>query len=277
MSFGVFVGAGASIGCVPCVSGIIIRRLLHDTFLNFASIVDEVSWADEGVLFSADFEDCEVDAGGASGDDGEFGAAVSPVENFNSFGLQFSDDVFHGFQQPGGVAEVASFDATDEWFPAGGFGHGAECGDDTALHTFKDGALLAEGQRWLLLIDGGINGEWDGLQSEFGGGAADAVAADEAGGGVSGVVGGAGSGSGIAMGNDDFVSVILQFASACHGDEQVFSPERVGGMYDDRPGRGLSRGGGLRELQSVFAIHMRLLLSLPGHNRNLRRLLRCCR
>ena len=155
MSFGVFVGAGASIGCVPCVSGIIIRRLLHDTFLNFATIVDEVSWADEGVLFSADFEDCEVDAGGASGDDGEFGAAVSPVENFNSFGLQFSDDVFHGFQQPGGVAEVASFDATDEWFPAGGFWHGAECGDDTALHTFKDGALFAEGQCWLLLIDGG--------------------------------------------------------------------------------------------------------------------------
>ena len=277
MSFGVFVGAWSSVGGVPIGSELVIRRLLHDTFLNFASIVDEVSGADEGVLFSADFEDCEVDASGASGDDGEFGAAVSPVENFNSFGLQFSDDVFHGFQQSGGVAEVASFDATDEWFPAGGFGHGAECGDDTALHTFKDGALLAEGQRWLLLIDGGINGEWDGLQSEFGGGAADAVATDEAGGGVSGVVGGAGSGSGIAMGNDDFVSVILQFASACHGDEQVFSPERVGGMYDDRPGRGLSRGGGLRELQSVFAIHMRLLLSLPGHNRILRRLLRCCR
>ena len=237
----------------------------------------EVSGADERVLSGADFKDCEIDPGGACSDDGEFGATVSPVEDFNPFRLQCSDDVFHGFQQSGGVAEVASFDASDEWFATRGFRHGAESGDDSALDTFEDSALFAEGECWLLLVDGGIDGKWYDLQSQFSGGAAYAVAADEAGGGISGVVGGAGSGGGIAVSDDDFVAVILQFAGASHGDEQVFSPERVGSMHDDGSGRGLSRVRCLREFQSIFAIHVRLLLSLPSHNRNLRRPWRCCR
>jgi len=116
--------------------------------------VYEVSGADKGVLFGTDFEDGEVDSCGASGDDGEFGAAVSSVENLNAFGFEFCNDGFHGFQQSDGVAEVASFDVSDEWFTTSRFGHGAEGGNDTALDAFEDGALFAEGECWLLLIDG---------------------------------------------------------------------------------------------------------------------------
>lgn len=277
MSFGVLVGAGASIGGVPAGCGFVISGLLHNAFLHFATVVNEVSGADEGMLFGADFEDGEVDVCGAGGDDGEFGAAVSSVKDFDSLGIESGDDGFHGFQQSGGVAEVASFDVADEWFAASGFGHGAEGGDHAALDAFEDCALFAEWEWWLFLIDCWRDGQRDGLQSQLSGRLTDSTATHEAGCGVTGVVCCAGSGGGVAVGDGDFVSVILQFAGAGQGDEQVFAPEWVGGVHDDRTGRWLSGdGGSLRELQNLFAFHVQLLLSLLCTDRSLRRPLRAC-
>jgi hypothetical protein len=203
--------AGASIGGVPAGGGFVISGLLHNAFLHFAAVVNEVSGADEGMLFGADFEDGEVDVCGTCGDDGEFGAAVSSVEDFDSLGIESGDDGFHGFQQSDGVAEVASFDVADDVVRGQRFGHGAEGGDDAALDAFEDGTLFAEGEWWLFLIDS--RRDESGMVCVPADGRLTRLDCDTRGRlRGTGVVCCAGSGGGVAVGDGDFVSVILQFA-----------------------------------------------------------------